>query len=237
MKVQGCVAFVTGANRGLGLAFVRELLGRGAKKIYAGARNPAAGLPGVEAVKMDVTDPASVSAAAARCGDVTLLVNNAGVGRLNTGALDPALADVARELFETNFYGMLRAAQAFAPVLLANGGGAILNVLSDSTWVARPPLAAYAATKAAAWSFTNSLRIDLRPKGIQVLALHVGFLDTDLTKDLNVKKSDPRQVAARALDALESGGEEVIGDEQTKALKKSLSSDRPYYLAPPASFE
>jgi NAD(P)-dependent dehydrogenase (short-subunit alcohol dehydrogenase family) len=131
---------------------------------------------------------------------------------VNAGALDPALIDSAREIFETNFYGMVRASQAFAPVLAANGGGAIVDVLSDATWFARPMLTGYSATKAAAWSLTNALRIDLREKGMQVLGLHVGFLDTDMTKGLDIKKSNPRQVAARTLDGLETGREEVLAD-------------------------
>jgi short-subunit dehydrogenase len=120
-------------------------------------------------------------------------------------------------------------------VLLANGGGAIINVLSDATWFARPMLTAYSAAKSAAWSFTNALRIDLRKKGTQVLALHVGFLDTDMAKGLDVKKSDPQQVAARSLEELENGGEEVLANAQTNAVKQSLSSERAYYLDPPAS--
>ena len=234
MRVEDSVAFVTGANRGLGLAFAKELLGRGVKKLYAGIRNPdGVDLPGVIPVKFDVTDPAAVAAAALRCGDVTLLINNAEIGRVDASALDPAVIDNAREIFETNFYGIIRASQAFTPVLLANGGGAIVNVLSDVTWFAPPILTAYAATKSAAWSFTNALRIDVRDKGIQVLALHVGFLDTDLTRGLDVKKSDPRVVAARTLDALEKGQEEVLADEKTEAVKRSLSTEQPYYLNPP----
>ncbi|HKM72107.1 MAG TPA: SDR family oxidoreductase [Stellaceae bacterium] len=234
MSVENSVAFVTGANRGLGLAFAKELLGRGVKKLYAGIRNPdGVDLPGVIPVKFDVTDPAAVAAAALRCGDVTLLINNAGIGRVDASALDPVVIDNAREIFETNFYGIIRASQAFTPVLSANGGGAIVNVLSDVTWFAPPMLTAYAATKSAAWSFTNALRIDVRDKGIQVLALHVGFLDTDLTRGLDVKKSDPRVVAARTLDALETGREEVLAGEQTEALKRSLSTEQPYYLNPP----
>ncbi len=201
MKVQNSIAFVTGANRGLDLAFASELVARGA--------------------------------AAARCGDATLLVNNAGIVRLGSGALDPALIDTTREIFETNFYGMMRATQAFAPALSANGGGAIINVLSDATWFARPMLAAYSAMKSAAWSFTNALRIELREKGTQVLALHVGFLDTDMTKGFNMKKNDPRQVASRTLDGLENGDEEVIADEETNAIKRSLSTAQAYYMNPP----
>jgi NAD(P)-dependent dehydrogenase (short-subunit alcohol dehydrogenase family) len=234
MRIRDSVAFVTGANRGLGLALARELLARGVQKLYAGVRNPDdVDLPGVVPVKFDVTDPAAVSAAARRCDDVTLLINNAGIGRVDASALDPAVIDNAREFFETNFYGIIRASQAFAPVLSANGGGAIINVLSSVTWFAPPMLTAYAATKSAAWSFTNALRLDLRDKGIQVLGLHVGFLDTDLTRSLDVKKGNPRVVAARTLDALENGHEEVLADAETEALKRSLSTDRPYYLNPP----
>jgi NAD(P)-dependent dehydrogenase (short-subunit alcohol dehydrogenase family) len=234
MRIEDSVAFVSGANRGLGLAFAKELLGRGVKKLYAGARNPdGVGLPGVIPVKFDVTDPAAVSAAALRCGDVTLLVNNAGVVRVDAGALNPAVIDNAREIFETNFYGIIRASQAFAPVLLGNGGGAIINVLSAVTWFAPPVLTAYSATKSAAWSFTNALRIDVRDRGIQVLALHVGFVDTDMSRDFDVEKSDPRVVVARTLDALEQGHEEVLADEETAALKRSLSTEQPYYLNPP----
>jgi NAD(P)-dependent dehydrogenase (short-subunit alcohol dehydrogenase family) len=233
MRIEDSVAFVTGANRGLGLAFTKELLGRGVKKLYAGARNPnGVDLPGGIPVKFDVTDPAAIAAAALRCGDVTLLINNAGIGRVDASALDPAVIDNAREIFETNFYGIIRASQAFAPVLSANGGGAIVNVLSDITWFSRPIMTAYAATKSAAWSFTNALRIDVRDKGIQVLALHVGFVDTDLTRDFDVRKSDPRVVAARTFDALEKGQEEVLADAQTEALKRSLSTEQPYYLNP-----
>jgi short-subunit dehydrogenase len=94
-------------------------------------------------------------------------------------------------------------------------------------------MTAYAATKSAAWSFTNALRIDVRDKGIQVLALHVGFVDTDFTRDFEVEKSNPREVAARTLDALETGREEVLADAQTEALKRSLSTEQPFYLNPP----
>jgi NAD(P)-dependent dehydrogenase (short-subunit alcohol dehydrogenase family) len=233
MKVSDSVAFVTGANRGLGYAFVQELLKRGAKTVYAGVRHPEGlDLQGAVPVEMDVTDAASVALAASRCAGTTLLVNNAGIARVNSGTLDPATIESAREIFETNFYGMIRVSQAFAPVLAANGGGAIIDVLSDATWVARPLLTAYSASKAAAWSFTNALRIDLRGQRTQVLALHVGFLDTDLTKGLDVKKSDPRRVAALTLDALENGGEEILADEATTAIKRSLSTQQAQYLSP-----
>ena len=191
MRIKDSVAFVTGANRGLGLAFVHVLLAQGAKRVYAGVRNTAGiDLQGVVPVKLDITDPASIAAAAAQCRDITLLINNAGIARVMESTLDPALIETAREVFETNFYGLIRTTQAFAPVLQANGGGAIVNVLSDTAWFARPMLAAYSATKSAAWSFTNALRVELRSKGTQVLgSLHVGFMDTDMGYDL--KKTEP----------------------------------------------
>ena len=189
MNIKHSVAFVTGANRGLGLAFARALLARGASKVYAGVRNPeGVDIPGVIAVRLDVTDPASVAAAAAQCGDVTLLVNNAGIARVMPSMLDAQLADVAREVFETNYYGVMNVSQAFAPVLAANGGGAIVNVLSDAVWVARPFLSAYAASKAAAWSFTNALRIELRGQHTLVQGVHVGFMDTDMTTASTCKR-------------------------------------------------
>ena len=118
MRIEGSVSFVTGANRGLGLAFAKALLGRGVKKLYAGVRNPdGVDLPGVIPVKFDVTDSVAVGAVARRCNDVTLLINNAGIGRVDAGALDPPVIDNAREIFKTNFYGIIRTSQAFTPVL------------------------------------------------------------------------------------------------------------------------
>ena len=155
MKIENAVALVTGANRGIGLAFTRELLARGARKVYGGARDPSSiTQPGVEPLRLDVTRPDEVAAAVAQAGDVTLVVNNAGVGHVG-GFLAADSEDVARRQFETNFFGMLRMSKAFAPVLAANGGGALLNVLSIVSWINGGQLAAYAASKSAAWSLTN----------------------------------------------------------------------------------
>ena len=154
MKIQDSVVFISGANRGLGLAFAQEALKRGAKKVYAGVRNPTnTNTPGIVQVKLDVTDAASVAAAVKQCGDTTLLVNNAGIARLNNSVLDASMIDLSREIFETNYYGTIRVSQAFASVLANNGGGAMINVLSDATWFARPMLAAYSASKSAVWSW------------------------------------------------------------------------------------
>jgi NAD(P)-dependent dehydrogenase (short-subunit alcohol dehydrogenase family) len=233
VNIRDSVVFVTGANRGLGLAFAREAVARSAAKVYAGMRNTDGfDIPGIVPVKLDVTDPASVSAAAARCGDTTLLVNNAGIGRTMTGPLDGNMDELSRELFETNFYGMIRVTQAFAPALAINGGGAVINVLSDAAWLPRPMLAAYSATKAAAWSFTNTLRLQLMNQRTQVLALHVGFMDTDLTRGLDVPKTSPTDVVRQTLDGLMAGKDEVLADQGTRALKQGLSRERASYLDP-----
>jgi NAD(P)-dependent dehydrogenase (short-subunit alcohol dehydrogenase family) len=232
MKIQHSVAFVTGANRGLGLAFARELLKRGAK-VYAGMRNTDGfDVPGLIPVQIDVTDPASVVAAAALCADTTLLVNNAGIARLLPGALAAEHADVAREIFETNYFGVLNVSSAFAPLLGANGGGAIVNVLSDAVWLARPFLAAYAASKAAAWSLTNATRIELRAQHTLVQGIHVGFLDTDMTSGFDMTKTPPLAVVRQSLDGVEAALEEVLADEGTIALKASLSGPQAAYFNP-----
>jgi NAD(P)-dependent dehydrogenase (short-subunit alcohol dehydrogenase family) len=235
MKTQNSVVFITGANRGLGLAFAHEALRRGAKKVYAGVRSPTeANTPGIVQVKLDVTDPASIAAAAAQCSDTTVLVNNAGIGRLTSSTLDSAMIEGAREVFETNFYGTILVSQAFAPILAKNGGGAIINVLSDASWLARPILAAYSASKSAVWSFTNALRIELRNQKTLVLGLHASFMDTDMTQGFEMKKISPRQVAEAGLIGIESNKEEVLADAFTREVKRSLCSEQPMYMNPPA---
>ena len=184
MKIRDTVALVTGANRGIGLAFTQELLARGARKVYAGVRDPSTIKHlAVEALRLDVTQPEEIVAAAAHASDVALLINNAGAAHLG-GFLAPDSEEVARFLFETNFFGVLRMSKAFAPILAANGGGAVLNVLSVASWLNRGQLAAYAASKSAAWSLTNSLRYELAAQRTQVLALHMGFVDTDLAREI-----------------------------------------------------
>ncbi len=234
MKIHNAVALVTGANRGIGLAFTRELLARGVRKVYAGARDPSTiTQPGVEAIRLDVTKPAEVAAAAARAGDVTLVINNAGVGHQG-GFLAPDSEEVARRQLETNFFGMLRMSKAFAPVLKANGGGALLNVLSIVAWVNGGQLAAYAASKSAAWSLTNSLRHELATQRTQVLALHMAFVDTDLVRAIEGPKTSPEDIVRRALDGLEAGLDEVLADERTRLVKQGLTAATPSYLPQPA---
>jgi NAD(P)-dependent dehydrogenase (short-subunit alcohol dehydrogenase family) len=232
MKIENSVALVTGSNRGIGLAFTRELLARGARKVYAGARDPSSvTLPGVVPVRLDVTNENEVAEAARKAGDVTLVINNAGVAHWGP-FLAPDSEEVARRQFETNFFGMLRVSKAFAPVLKANGGGAFLNVLSIVSWMNGGQLAAYAASKSAAWSLTNALRHELASQKTQVLALHMAFVDTDLVRSIEAPKTSPEDIVKRALDALEAGQEEVLADEMTKRFKQGLTAARPSYLPP-----
>jgi short-subunit dehydrogenase len=220
MKLDNATVLVTGANRGIGHAFAREALARGARKVYAAARDPAAiTLPGVVPVRLDVTQPEAV----------TVLINNAGIARIGGFLADNAV-DAARAQMETNFFGPLRMSRAFAPVLAANGGGAIVNVLSIASWISSPLLATYGATKAAAWSLTNGLRHELRAQGTQVLGMHMGFVDTDLTRGIDQAKSTPEAVVRAAFDALEAGAEEVLADEVTQHVKRGLSAQPGVYL-------
>lgn len=229
MNIQNATVLVTGANRGLGLAFTRELLARGARKVYAGARDPATiTLPGVQPLRLDVTHPDDVAAAAKVASDVNLVINNAGIAQ--TGAfLDANSEEVTRRIFETNFFGMLHVSKAFAPVLKANGGGALLNVLSVVSWVTGA-MAAYSASKSAAWSLTNALRLELAPQNTQVLALHMGFVDTDLARGFDAPKSTAEDIIKRALDGLEAGLDEVLADERSVQVKQGLNAARPIYL-------
>ena len=167
--------------------------------------------------------------AARICDDATLVINNAGIALLG-GLLKAGTSDTARMQFETNVFGILRMTQAFAPVLAKNGGGAFLNVLSAASWINSGALTAYAVSKAAAWSLTNGLRNELRQQGTQVLGLHVGFVDTDLTRGLDVVKVSPQSVVATALDALEAGASEVLADERAQTIKRGLTTEPTVYL-------
>ncbi len=235
MKIQDSVALVTGANRGLGLAFVRALLAGGARKVYAAARDPASvKLSGVLPVRLDVTRPAEIDGAARGLSDVTLLVNNAGVLR-GSGFLASGGVDALRSEMETNFFGPLLLSRAFAPILAGNGGGAIINVLSALSWVSLPTSSTYSASKAAAWSLSNGLRNELRGQGTQVLALHVGFMDTDMVRHVTAPKAHPDDVVRQTLAALEASKSEVLADETSRRVKVGLAADPGVYLSPPVA--
>ena len=230
MKIENAVVLVTGANRGIGLAFAQALLARGARKVYAAARNPASVmLPGVEALQLDVTNPQEIADAVEKASDVTLVINNAGIAQ--PGGFLAADSDaVTRRIFETNVFGVLNMSKAFAPVLKANGGGALLNVLSVASWVNGGELAAYSASKSAAWSLTNALRHELAAQQTQVLGLHMAYVDTDLTRGFDVPKSSAEDIVQRALDGLEAGADEVLADALTQQVRQGLAAPRPVYL-------
>jgi NAD(P)-dependent dehydrogenase (short-subunit alcohol dehydrogenase family) len=230
MKIRDSVAFVTGANRGLGLAFVQELLTRGARKVYAAARQPERiMLDGVERVLLDVTKPDTITAAASNYPDVNLLINNAGIS-LWTGFLSPDAVEAARSEMETNYFGPLLLSRAFAPILAKNGGGAIVNLLSLLSWVAVPKAGTYCASKAAAWALTNWLRTGLHEQGTQVLGVHAGPIDTDMASELTLPKVKPVEVVGQVLSALEAGQDEVLADEITRQVKAGLSDEVGIYL-------
>lgn len=225
MDVRSSTALVTGANRGLGRAIVEELLERGASKVYAGARDPQtvdAHDPRVAPIRLDVTDADSIYAAAALATDVDLVVNNAGISD-GTSVFGPDGVESLRRQLETNTLGPLQVTRAFAPILEANGGGAVVNVLSVLSWVTFPSTSGYSASKAAAWSLTNAARGELRAQGTHVVGVHVGYLDTDMAAHVDGPKTDPADLARQVLDAVQSGADEVLGDELSRGVKAALS--------------
>jgi NAD(P)-dependent dehydrogenase (short-subunit alcohol dehydrogenase family) len=222
MDITGKTALVTGANRGFGRHLAGQLRDRGAT-VYAAARNPAAvDLPGVTPIALDVTDPESAAAAAAATRDVAILINNAGSG---TGAalLTGDLADVRLEM-DTHFFGTLAVTRAFAPQLAEQEQSAVLNVLSVLSWVSMPNIGAYCAAKAAEWSLTSALRLELAAQGTRVTALHVGYMDTDMARRVTAPKADPADIARIALDAIEKGEAEIVADEISRQVLAGLSA-------------
>jgi NAD(P)-dependent dehydrogenase (short-subunit alcohol dehydrogenase family) len=225
MDIQDTTVLVTGANRGIGKAFADGLLDRGAKKVYAAVRDVATVTdPRVVPVQLDVTDPARIAAVALELDDVQVVVNNAGV--LHVSLPLSALLNTARVELETNYLSLVSMTQAFAPVLERNGGGAFVNVLSAFSWVATPVLTTYSASKAAAWSFTNAARIELRRQGTHVVGVHPGPVDTDMTAAIDLEKIPPATVATSALDALEADEPEAVVDDFSRAIKAGLSDDQ-----------
>jgi NAD(P)-dependent dehydrogenase (short-subunit alcohol dehydrogenase family) len=225
MKIEGSVALVTGANRGIGSAFAQELLDRGASRVYAAVRDAASVTdPRLVTVELDVTDPRQVASVAAKLGDVQIVVNNAGIG-IGAPALAATLQDARAEL-EVNYLGLVSMTQAFAPGLASNGGGAFVNMLSVVSWVGAPTLATYSASKSAAWAFTNAARIQLKLQGTEVVAVHVGPVDTDMAASLDGEKVPPQTVAQAALGALEAGRPEAVVDELSRGVKASLHDDQ-----------
>ncbi|WAC92621.1 SDR family oxidoreductase [Mycobacterium sp. Aquia_213] len=231
MDIKGSVVLVTGANRGIGAEWVRQLRERGAAKIYAGARalHSVSAADGVVPIALDVTNRAQVAGAAEQAQDVRIVINNAAVSYrqpLVGGDLDKM-----RNEFETNVFGLVYVAEAFAPVLKANGGGAIVNALSAVSWFSFPGMAGYSATKSAAWNLTDALRLELQDQGTLVVALHSGAVSTPMGDNFPIDKIDPHQVVTAALDGLQAGDTEVLADDISRVIKSTLTSDPSRYGA------
>jgi NAD(P)-dependent dehydrogenase (short-subunit alcohol dehydrogenase family) len=231
MRISGAVALVTGANRGIGRRFTELLMERGAAKVYAAARRPElVDMPGVEVLPLDITKADSTAEAAALASDITLLVNNAGINTY-TNLLSGDLEQVRLEM-ETHYFGTLNVVRSFAPILAANGGGAVLNVLSALSWYTHDGIGSYCAAKAAEWSLTNGIRLEMQAQGTQVTGLHVGPTDTDLMAGYAGGMNDPRNVARAGIDGIEAGEFEVLADGWSATVKRSLADDpRVFYGA------
>jgi NAD(P)-dependent dehydrogenase (short-subunit alcohol dehydrogenase family) len=224
MKVEGAAALVTGANRGLGAAIAQALLDAGAT-VYGGARDPGSiTSDGVIPVRLDVTNDDDIANVAQTCADVSIVVNNAGILRASPSLADRGV-EAARAEMETNYFGSMRMARAFAPILRENGGGALVNVLSVLSFVSMPQGATYSASKSAAWSLTNALRIELRSQGTLVVAVHAGFIDTDMAAGVAGEKVSPESVAAQIVAAVADGDEEVLADATSEMVKAALPND------------
>ena len=222
MDIAGKTALVTGANRGLGRHLGAELRDRGAH-VYAAARDPeTVDLADVTPIALDITDPESVASAAQAASGVTILVNNAG-SQTGSSLLTGDLAAIRLDM-DTIFFGTLAVTRAFTPQLAAQGSGAVLNILSALSWLTIPRSGAYCAAKSAEWSLTNALRLELAPQGIRVTALHVGYMDTDMTRNLEVPKSDPADIAQLAIDGIEAGDAEITADETSRRVLAGLSA-------------
>jgi NAD(P)-dependent dehydrogenase (short-subunit alcohol dehydrogenase family) len=227
MVVTSATALVTGANRGIGRALVAALLQAGARRVYAAARDPSA-LPDfrdarVVPLRLDVTDTAQVAEAAARAEDVNLLINNAGVFDAG-GPLDMPVEAIERN-FRTNVLGTLHVARAFAPVIERQDGGTIVNLLSIVSFAAMPLFSGYSASKAASWSITQSLRAALAPKGIAVLGVFPGPIDTDMAKSVTLPKTGPDQAARAIVDGIRAGAEDILPDPMGEQVYVGWKAD------------
>ncbi|MDN5920314.1 MAG: SDR family oxidoreductase [Pseudonocardia sp.] len=220
-RITDSVALVTGGSRGIGKALVEELYARGARKVYATARDASTVThPDAVPLTLEVTDPDAVAVAAEQAGDITILVNNAG-GSVGASFLGSPVEDVRRE-FEANFYGPLLVTRAFVPVIERNGGGHVLTTHSVLSWLGRG--GSYSASKAALWSQTNSLRLELLGRGIAVTGLHMGYVDTDMTAGVDAPKATAADVARLAVDGIESGAHEVLADDISRQVKSGLAA-------------
>lgn len=228
MNIAESVALVTGANRGSGRAFVENLLGRGVKKIYAAAREQDALPPfGPRCVPLtiDVTDRESVWAAATQAPDVTLLINNAGLNH-TARFLDPLAFSAAREEMEVNYFGTLEMCRAFAPSLSKSPNGTIVNMLSVLARVSMPAMGSLCASKAAAMRMTEGIRAELRTRGVRVIGVLPGAVDTEMSKDFPPPKMTVRELTDAVLNALAGSEDELYPGDMASTIRASLLNDR-----------
>ncbi len=230
-RIEGTTALVTGANRGIGRAFVEELLRAGAHKVYATARNTATlselvakGAGRVEPLALDVTKPDMIEAAAQKLSDVALLINNAGITAFE-GIIDARSSDPARDEMETNYFGTFNMIRAFSPVLAANGGGAIINLASIASHVNFPVLGSYSASKAAVHSLTQGVRAELAAQGTLVVGVYPGPVDTDMAANFPMDKTAPAAVVKSVLEGLEAGTEDIYPDPLSNEMHAGLLGD------------
>ena len=220
-SLNGAVVLVTGANGGIGTHFVHEALARGASKVYATARSPRAWVDArIVSLALDVTDAASIQAAVKAASDVTVLINNAGTSVSSAGILTHSDEEIRRNV-ETNFLGPLFLARAFAPLLSAKDESVVIDVHSALSWYAVAGI--YSASKAALWSATNSLRLELAAEGVHVVGVHVGYVDTPMAAHTNDPKTDPADLVRTVFDAVQAGQYEVLADQTSVQLKAALS--------------
>lgn len=233
MRIQDSVVLITGANRGLGKSLVQAFLEARAKKIYVGSRTPIeTSDPRLQPIKLDITNAQDVAAAAHTCQDITILMNNAGFMKnaagmaVSTSFLTAPSVDEARQEMETNYFGTLAMVRAFAPHLKRNGGGTLVNMLSVLSWFTAPPAGSYSASKYAALSLTEGLRIELRSQGTQVIAVHAGYIDTDMAAAIHAPKTSPEEVAASIMEGIRTDQEEVLADQTSQEIKAVLAPNR-----------
>ncbi len=231
MKLKGATVLVTGANRGIGKAFVAELASRGVKKIYTAVRDldtlksmPESQGVSIVPLTIDVTEPSHIKAAAKAADDVTLLINNAGVNCMDR-LLQANDKDAARTEMDTNYHGMVDMCRAFGPVISGNGGGGVVNMLSILGQVNLPVMGSLSASKAAAYSATQAIRAELSDDSVDVVAVMPGAVDTDMSRDFPGEKMAPEDVVTEAFDGLEKGEWEVFPGEMAKGLKAGLSDN------------
>lgn len=231
MDLKGKTVLVTGANGGIGGALVRALLDKGVAKVYAAARSIDAvadlahgGDDRVVALRLDVTQAASVAGTAEQCRDVDILINNAGVNRC-VGFMGASALEDARQEMEVNYFGTLAMCRAFAPVLTSRGGGAIVNVCSIIGMVNLPVNGTYCASKAAGHSLLQGLRAELTPRGIRVIGVYPGPVDTKMTAGQEMPKATPDQVAAAILAGVGQGDEYIFPDPMSQHVHAMLEKD------------